>query len=61
MSRARSLENWNHTAQLLAEINRVAGNSKAKPEDFHPYAPRPKRVKPAKVSITALRDIFVKP
>jgi hypothetical protein len=63
MSQARSQEQWNHTAALLAmlaNVNRDPKKGRAfRPADFHPLQARAPQ-KPLKANLTLLKAVFVR-
>nr|DAQ58215.1 MAG TPA: Protein of unknown function (DUF4035) [Caudoviricetes sp.] len=64
MAEAKQREAWNHTAALMAfAVNLMRDPKKgapARPEDFHPFAPRPQKPILRGKDLRILKDVFVK-
>lgn len=64
MAEAKQREAWNHTASLMALVVNLVRDprkgSPAKPEDFHPFAPKPRKPILKGKELSVLRDVFVR-
>lgn len=63
MADAKRIEEWNHTAGIMAMIansNRAPNAKLVQPSEFHPYHPSNlgDAGKPMKVPVSALKSIF---